>query len=110
MNGLRVASCGLGAVAAAVGRRVSPLATRNSQLLIALLVLLTAQAATACPVCFGDPNSTMVKSTNNGVLFMLGVIGFVQVGFISLFVTFWRRARALRRRRESFRVLDGGAQ
>ena len=78
---------------------------------VLVLVVLFAQAASACPVCFGgDPNSAMVKSTNNGVLFMLGVIGFVQLGFISLFVSFWRRSRALRRRRESFRVLDGGAQ
>jgi len=74
----------------------------------ALLVVLAAQAASACPTCYGDPNSPMTKGSDNAVLFMLGIIGFVQVGFIGLFVTFWRRARALRRRRESLRLLDGG--
>lgn len=106
MSGLPVAGCQLPA------RRSLPFwqrATGNWQLFAALLMLLAAQPLAACPVCFGDPNSQMVKSTNNGVLFMLGVIGFVQVGFVALFYTFWRRARALRRRRESFRVLDGGA-
>jgi hypothetical protein len=51
----------------------------------------------------------MTKSTNNAILFLLGVVGFVQIGFIALFWTFWRRAQELRRRRESFSVLDGGA-
>ena len=77
---------------------------------IIVLILLAAQAASACPVCYGDPASPMTKGSNNAILFMLGVIGFVQVGFVGLFVSFWRRSRALRRRRESFRVLDGGAQ
>ena len=80
----------------------------TQQLFIALLLLLAPQVLSACPVCYGDPNSPMTKSSDNAVLFMLGVIGFVQVGFVGLFVTFWRRARALRRRRESMRLLDGG--
>jgi len=50
----------------------------------------------------------MTKGSDNAMLFMLGIVGFVQAGFIGLFITFWRRARALRRQRESFRVLDGG--
>ena len=29
--------------------------------------------------------------------------------FVALFVTFWRRARAIRRRRESFHLIEGGA-
>jgi hypothetical protein len=37
------------------------------------------------------------------------VIGLVQIGFVALFVTFWRRARAIRRRRESFHLIEGGA-
>jgi Na+/proline symporter len=73
-----------------------------------VIILLMVQVANACPTCYGDPNSPMTKGSNNAILFLLGIIGFVQVGFIGLFVTFWRRARALRRRRESLRVLDGG--
>jgi protein-S-isoprenylcysteine O-methyltransferase Ste14 len=71
-------------------------------------LLLVPTIASACPVCFGDPNSAMAKGTNNGVFFLLGVIGFVQVGLGAMFVTFWRRARALRARREGMRVINGG--
>jgi Na+/proline symporter len=73
-----------------------------------VIVVLVAQAASACPTCYGDPNSPMTKGSDNAVLFMLGIVGFVQIGFVGLFVTFWRRARALRRRRESLRLLEGG--
>jgi len=75
-----------------------------------IIMLLLAPALHACPTCYGDPNSPMTKGSDNAILFMLGVVGFVQIGFVGLFVTFWRRARALRRRRESLRLLDGGAQ
>ena len=51
----------------------------------------------------------MTKSSNNAIVFLLGVVGFVQIGFIAMFWSFWRRAKELRRRRESFRLLDGGA-
>jgi len=80
----------------------------TQQLFIALLLILAPATASACPVCYGNPDSLMTKGTDNAMLFMLGIVGFVQLGFIGLFVTFWRRARALRRRRESFQVLDGG--
>ena len=86
-----------------------PFAVRRWPLAVAsALIVLAAQVASACPTCYGDPGSPMTKGSNNAILFMLGIIGFVQVGFIGLFVTFWRRARALRRRRESLRLLDGG--
>ena len=107
MRKLPVARCQL-PVEVARTRSVWQLATGNWQLVIALLLLLAPQVASACPTCYGDPSSPMTKGSNNAILFMLGIIGFVQVGFIGLFVTFWRRARALRRRRESLRLLDGG--
>jgi len=73
-----------------------------------MLLLAIPTLASACPVCFGDPNSAMVKGTNNGIFFLLGVIGFVQVGLGAMFVAFWRRARALRARRDSLRLINGG--
>jgi hypothetical protein len=76
---------------------------------IAICLLLVPSILSACPVCYGAPTSPMTKSTNNAILFLLGVVAFVQIGFIALFWTFWRRAQELRRRRESFSVLDGGA-
>ena len=75
-------------------------------IVISAVLLLAPAILSACPVCYGAPNSPMTKSSNNAIMFLLGVIGFVQVGFIALFWTFWRRARELRRRRESFYVLD----
>ena len=70
--------------------------------------LLVAQSAMACPVCFGDPSSPLTRGASNGILFLLGIVGVVQIGFIALFVSFWRRARANRRLREQFHVLEGG--
>lgn len=83
--------------------------TRRARFAVIVIVLLLAPAIlSACPVCYGAPNSPMTKSSNNAIIFMLGVIGFVQVGFVAMFWSFWRRAKELRRRRESFRLLDGG--
>lgn len=76
--------------------------------LLLLLALIAAPSASACPVCYGNPDSLMTKGSDNAMLFMLGIVAFVQLGFIGLFFTFWRRARALRRWRESLRVLEGG--
>ena len=74
----------------------------------ALATLLFAQIASACPVCFGSPDDPLVKGASNGVWVLLGVIGFVQIGFAALFWSFWRRARAMRRFRDSLRVIEGG--
>jgi heme/copper-type cytochrome/quinol oxidase subunit 2 len=83
--------------------------TRRARFVAIVIVLLLAPAIlSACPVCYGAPNSPMTKSSNNAIIFMLGIIGFVQVGFVAMFWSFWRRAKELRRRRESFRLLDGG--
>ncbi|HVS30285.1 MAG TPA: hypothetical protein VMS98_02420 [Thermoanaerobaculia bacterium] len=75
----------------------------------AALLVLAPAIASACPVCFGDPNSAMQKAANNGIWVLLGVIAFVQLGFVALFFSFWRRARELRRRREQLRLIEGGA-
>jgi hypothetical protein len=76
--------------------------------ILTAVLLLAPAIASACPVCFGDPNSAMTKGTNNGVFFLLGIIGFVQIGLGAMFIAFWRRARALRARRDSMRVINGG--
>ncbi|HEX8155239.1 MAG TPA: hypothetical protein VF698_19050 [Thermoanaerobaculia bacterium] len=82
---------------------------RKTSLIAALLVfVMLAPQVFGCPVCFGDPNDNMVKGANKGIGFLLAIVGLVQVGFIALFWTFWRRAKALERRKESFRLIDGG--
>ena len=81
---------------------------RRWTVVASLLSVLIAEAALACPVCFGDPNSPMVKSANNAILFMLGIVGVIWIGFAALFWSFWKRARDLRRRREEFHLIQGG--
>jgi uncharacterized membrane protein len=74
--------------------------------LVAVLVL--APEALACAVCYGAPGDPLVKGANNGIMFLLAVVGLVQIGFIAMFWSFWRRARAQRRFRESLRLIEGG--
>ncbi|HEX9982799.1 MAG TPA: hypothetical protein VGF69_06020 [Thermoanaerobaculia bacterium] len=47
----------------------------------------------------------MVKATNNGIWVLLGFIGFVQLGFVGLFYSFWRRQKAQKRFRDQFHVI-----
>ncbi|MEA2235539.1 MAG: hypothetical protein QOC81_263 [Thermoanaerobaculia bacterium] len=86
-----------------------PIKSNVQLILIAITILLIPAVLSACPVCYGAPDSPMTKSSNNAIGFLLGVIGFVQIGFIAMFWSFWRRAKAMRRLRESFRLMDGGA-
>ena len=83
--------------------RRSPLAAR----LIALVMLALPEIATACPVCFGG-SSSVAKGMDSAIWFLLAVLGFVQIGSVALFWSFWRRARELRRRREQFHLIEGG--
>ena len=76
--------------------------------LAAVALVLIAPAASACPVCWGNPDDPMVKSANNGIWVLLGVVGFVQIAFAALFISFWRRAKEQKRFRESLHVIEGG--
>jgi hypothetical protein len=49
--------------------------------------------ALACPVCFGQSDSPLAKGVNMGVLFLLGTITAVLVGFASFMIYLARRAR-----------------
>ena len=73
-----------------------------------LLVLFIAQTAGACPVCWGAPDDPMVKGVNKGIYVLLGLVGVVQLGFVALFWSFWKRAREQKRFRESLHVIEGG--
>jgi hypothetical protein len=72
------------------------------------MVVMLATPAFACPVCYGAPDDPMVKGVNNGVWVLLGLVGFVQLGFVAMFWSFWRRAREQQRFRESLRLIEGG--
>lgn len=92
----------------AVSRLRGEVGSRNLLIIAIVLVAMVAQPALACPVCYGSPGDPMVKATNNGVWVMLGIIGFVQIGFAAMFWSFWRRNRKQKRFRESFHVIEGG--
>ncbi len=66
--------------------------------LMALALWAVPATSLACTVCYGDPNSPMVKAMGQGILFLLGCIGFVLAAFACMF-TYWifrvRRGRML---------------
>jgi len=63
---------------------------------VALAVILAVpRLALACPVCFGNSDAPMAIATNNGVLFMIGVVVAVLAGFASFFIYLIRRANRL---------------
>jgi len=82
--------------------------TAQKTIVVILVVALAPSAADACAFCFGDPNSS--QTMDSAVWFLLGVTGFVQAGFIAMFVGFWARARQHRRRRDRFQLIVGGLQ
>ena len=47
----------------------------------------------ACAVCFGQSDAPMAQATNLGILFMLGFVAVVLVGFGSFMVYLNRQAR-----------------
>lgn len=55
--------------------------------------LLLPDVAHACAVCYGDPDSVQVIGLNRAIWVLLAIVGAVQVGFVSMFVQFRRRAR-----------------
>lgn len=80
-------------------------------LLVAIpVVLFLTPDALACAVCYGAPGDPLVRGANNGIMFLLVIIGLVQVGFVAMFWSFWRRSRAQRSVRETLRVIEGGSR
>jgi len=75
---------------------------------VTLLLVMLPEVAYACPVCFGAQGDPMNKAANNGIFFLLGVIGLVQLGFVALFWSFWRRAKDIRRTTKEWHVIQGG--
>lgn len=70
-----------------------------------LLVALPTLAA-ACPVCWGGGDSQALLGMNRAILFLLGCVGLVFVGFGKVMWDIHRRIR----RRERLRLVDGGAR
>ena len=54
------------------------------------------EAADACAVCYGDPDSAMVKGAASGVLVLAGIIYTLLFGFVGIALFWTIRARKLR--------------
>ena len=80
----------------------------STRLLILAALVALAPHAFACSVCYGAPGDPMVKGANSGIAFLLGIVAFVQIGFVAMFWSFWRKARDQKRFRDSLRVIEGG--
>lgn len=68
--------------------------TLGKALWVAALVLC-AQVVQACPVCFGQTDSPIVKGIEASVLFMVGMTYFLILGGAALFIMLRRRARRM---------------
>ena len=79
-----------------------------TRLLVITMLILFAPAAFGCSVCWGNPNDPMVKSANAGVWVLLGIVAFVQLGFVALFWSFWKRGKERERFKQSLHVIEGG--
>jgi hypothetical protein len=84
---------------------VSPEQRYARRVAFAIAILVFAPVAFGCPVCFGAPDDPMVKGVNNGIWVLLSLVGVVQIGFVAMFWSFWRRAREQKRFRDSLRVI-----
>ena len=72
--------------------------------------LLPADAVLACSVCFGDADSAQTRGLRAAIVFLLILVGLVQVGFLRLFWMFRQRARSLDERKKRFQLVRGGVR
>jgi len=67
---------------------------KRAQIAVTTLVLMAmASPALACPVCFGNPNSSMTKGTQAGIFALLLVTVAMLGAFGGFFVYLRRRIR-----------------
>lgn len=60
-----------------------------------LLVLLSGSIAQACSVCFGDPNSGLVRGAKAGVIVLAGIVYGLLFLMTAVVGSWIRRARRL---------------
>ena len=63
------------------------------RVVVAMALLAAPRVALACPVCFGQSDSPLARGVNMGVLFLLGTITAVLIGFAAFMIYLARRAR-----------------
>ncbi len=57
--------------------------------------IILPHSASACAVCFGDPDSPWGKALNWGILALLGVVMVVLGGIVAFFIHMAKRSRVL---------------
>lgn len=62
---------------------------------LATRAFLSANALLACPMCFGDPNSSMVKGAKVGAVSLLLVVVGLLIAIASVARSWVKRGRAL---------------
>ncbi|RME96363.1 MAG: hypothetical protein D6766_00910 [Verrucomicrobia bacterium] len=67
----------------------------------ALAAVEAVPKAWGCATCFGASDAPMAKGLNVGILFLLGVVGFVLSGLVAFFVMLGKRSAAASRAREA---------
>jgi len=71
------------------------LRTSLSWLVVAIALLLAQTSASACSVCFGDPDSNLTRGAFAGVLVLFGIIVTVLAGFVGTGFYWVQRSRKL---------------
>ncbi len=66
---------------------------RRSFVALALLLLVGASQAPACPSCYGAAQGPVIDGMNKAIMAMIGITGFVLSGFVALFISIGRRAK-----------------
>lgn len=78
--------------------RPSPKKLFAAALVTGMCLSFAARPAHACAVCFGDPNSPLVKGAASGVLVLGGITYAVLLAFAGVALSWTLRARKLRLR------------
>ena len=69
----------------------------NHLLLAAVWLAGGSPSVLACATCFGNSDSSLAKGMNSGILFLLGVVGMVLGGLVTVIALFAFRSRNLAR-------------
>lgn len=67
----------------------------NFVVVVVALSIVKSTPVVACAVCFGDPDSPMVKGALAGMLVLVGVISFVLMGVVGTGLYWNHRSRRL---------------
>ena len=63
--------------------------------IMAASIVFIHSVASACPNCYGDPDSSMTAGMNMAIVSLLGITGGVLAAFMAFFVFLRRRFRSL---------------